>query len=173
MPNMLSGVEEIKTFIFSVGKAANMQCLKDFWPYHHCAKGARKFLKVTMQDQQLIAQCRKCLVLWLSSARISPSHTWDWGQTEYLGFHCYIDCGLVRAFKVRAINGLSHSQPPKELLYFLYRFPWSHVPRETLLIEPSRPEAKVIQSIREWGPWTTWVYAGIVQSEKCHSLHIQ
>lgn len=49
------------------------------------------------------------------------------------------ECGLTRAFKDRGIDGPSHSQLPKNLLYLVCRFLGSHGTREIFVIGPSHP----------------------------------
>ena len=71
------------------------------------------------------------------------------GRLEYLGFHSHSEYDWIRAFKGRGIEGLSHSKLPKNLLYFLYRFPRSHVPREILLIGSNFTAARIIQSAKQ------------------------
>lgn len=56
---------------------------------------------------------------------------------EYLGFHSYSNLAQSRASK--GVDGLCHSPIPKNLLYFLYRFPESHMPREVPFIGTSLP----------------------------------
>ena len=58
---------------------------------------------------------------------------------EYLGFHSYSECGQVRGFEDTGVDCLCHSPTLKNILYLLYRFPESHMPREVPFIGPSLP----------------------------------
>ena len=54
-------------------------------------------------------------------------------------FPPYSECGLIRVFEDRGIDGLSPFQLPKHLLYLLYRFPFQHLicpQRSSLCMKP-------------------------------------
>lgn len=87
-------------------------------------------------DQQWIAQYYKYLVPWWGSAWISVSHVLgvDW---TILAFTPAFECGPIRALKDRNVDSLSPFQLPRNLLYLLYWFPGSQVPRVSPLIRPS------------------------------------
>lgn len=63
----------------------------------------------------------------------------DGSRLENLGFNTCSECGLIRAFKDRSIDGLSHLQLFENLLHFLYKLPGSYMPRKFPLIRPSLP----------------------------------
>lgn len=56
---------------------------------------------------------------------------------EYPGFYVCSEWSLIVAFKDKGIDGLYHSQLPKNLMYLLYRFAGFHMSREISLIGPS------------------------------------
>ena len=86
------------------------------------------------------------------SAWTSMLHARCWGRAGGSGFHSHGECDRSRAFKSRSLEGLSYSQIPKNLSYFLYGYPESHMPREIPLIGLSLPVARITQSAKEWVP---------------------
>lgn len=88
---------------------------------------------------QWLIQHYECLVPPLGLAWISALYTKSEGTRKYLGFRFCSECGLIRKFKDRGIDSLSHFQFPKNLLYLLYRFLGFHMFTNFSLIGPSFP----------------------------------
>lgn len=105
-------------------------------------------------DQQWTDQHHKCFVPWQISALLSLSHTRHWRQNGVSWLMLHSKCGLIKAFKNRGIDGLSHSQLPKNLSYILCVFPGSLMPRRPHLWDEPPCWLRVIKYIGII--WTYW-----------------
>lgn len=82
-----------------------------------------------LPDQEWIVQHHKCLLPKPGSDGYQSPISGARGRLENVGFHYCSKFALIRAFKYRNTDYLSPSQLPKNMLYLLYRFAGSQVPR--------------------------------------------
>lgn len=111
-----------------------------------------------LPDQEWIVQHHKCLLPKPGSDGYQSPISGARGRLENVGFHYCSKFALIRAFKYRNTNYLSPSQLPKNMLYLLYRFAGSQVPRQLLLTGPSLPEDQ-----------NNPIYRKYLEPPKCHA----